>query len=279
MTRSQYRCAGDSRGIGRSRWQAETGSGSSQPRLPGPLRRSRGEGIAQPDERQSQQPIVGEQPLDDLVVAQAHVAQAQLLVPVAFGVQQCRGAEPLHEAAQLPRRDRLAFEVDESDAGAPLLEEPQRGLRRARVRQAEHLDGRAKRCGHSRKVSGPRVARRATGRGAPWPLPEAARGGYHPRRRCCVIWFTLQLDDKPGALARMAAALGERGVKIKATRRIAGDNQGAMMLATSDAAGTRAAFESVKLAFEEHDPEAGLSLGEMPKLAQGLADRGMNLGS
>jgi len=93
-----------------------------------------------------------------------------------------------------------------------------------------------------------------------------------------VIWFTLQLDDKPGALARMAAALGERGINISAIVGIAEDTDGALMLATSDAAGTRAAFESLKLAFEEHDPEAGLSLDEMPKLAQGLADRGMNLG-
>ena len=37
-----------------------------------------------------------------------------------------------------------------------------------------------------------------------------------------MIWFTLQLDDKPGALARMAAALGERGINISAIVGIAG---------------------------------------------------------
>ncbi|MGD0862185.1 MAG: ACT domain-containing protein [Candidatus Limnocylindrales bacterium] len=93
-----------------------------------------------------------------------------------------------------------------------------------------------------------------------------------------MIWFTVQLDDKPGALARMAAALGERGINITAIVGIAEDTDGALMLATSDAGGTREAFKSLKLAFEEHDPEAGLSLDEMSR-ATGLADRGMGGGS
>ena len=59
---------------------------------------------------------------------------------------------------------------------------------------------------------------------------------------------------------------------------IAEDTDGALMLATSDADGTRAAFAALELPFEEHDPEAGLSLDEMPKVAQGLADRGMSVG-
>ena len=28
------------------------------------------------------------------------------------------------------------------------------------------------------------------------------------------VWFTVKLDDRPGALARMAGALAERGVNI-----------------------------------------------------------------
>jgi len=42
------------------------------------------------------------------------------------------------------------------------------------------------------------------------------------------------------------------------------------MLTTSDAAGTRKAFESLKLAFEEHDDAAGLTLDDMSR-ATGLA--------
>jgi hypothetical protein len=89
-----------------------------------------------------------------------------------------------------------------------------------------------------------------------------------------VVWFTVQLDDKPGALARMAAALGDKGINITAIVGIAEDTDGALMLSTSDPAGTRAAFSAMKLDFEEHDPDAGMTLDDMSR-ATGLADRGM----
>lgn len=90
-----------------------------------------------------------------------------------------------------------------------------------------------------------------------------------------MVWFTVQLEDRPGALAALAAALGDRGININAIVGIAEDTDGALMLTTSDAAATRQAFDALKLAFEEHDPEAGLSIDGNPKVAQGLADRGM----
>jgi len=43
----------------------------------------------------------------------------------------------------------------------------------------------------------------------------------------------------------MAAALGERGINITAIVGIAEDTDGALMLTTSDAAGTRKAFEAL----------------------------------
>lgn len=92
-----------------------------------------------------------------------------------------------------------------------------------------------------------------------------------------MVWFTVQLDDKPGALARMAAALGDKGINITAIVGIAEDTEGALMLATSDAAGTRVAFDGLKLAFEEHDPDDGMTLDEMSR-ATGL-DRGMGAGN
>ena len=93
-----------------------------------------------------------------------------------------------------------------------------------------------------------------------------------------MIWFTVELSDKPGSLARMAAALGDRGINISAIVGIAEDTEGALMIATSDAEGTRTAFSAIGLAFEEHDPEEGLEIGDTPRLAQGLADRGMGVG-
>lgn len=72
------------------------------------------------------------------------------------------------------------------------------------------------------------------------------------------VWFTVQLDDKPGSLARVAAALAERAVNITGIVGVAEDTDGALMLTTSDPAASRAAFQALGLAFEEHDASGGL---------------------
>jgi hypothetical protein len=77
------------------------------------------------------------------------------------------------------------------------------------------------------------------------------------------VWFTVQLDDKPGSLARVAAALGERSVNITGIVGVAEDTDGALMLTTSDPTATRAAFEALALAFEEHDEADGMNPHEM----------------
>ncbi len=92
-----------------------------------------------------------------------------------------------------------------------------------------------------------------------------------------TVWFTVQLEDRPGSLARVAAALGERGVNITGIVGVAEDTDGALMLTTSDAARTREAFESLGLPFEEHDPTAGLAPDVLPQVQRGLADRGMDV--
>jgi hypothetical protein len=73
-----------------------------------------------------------------------------------------------------------------------------------------------------------------------------------------TVWFTVQLTDAPGSLARVATALGDRGVNITGIVGVAEDTDGALMLTTSDAAATRDAFASLGLAYEEHDPGAGM---------------------
>ena len=78
-----------------------------------------------------------------------------------------------------------------------------------------------------------------------------------------TIWFTVQLDDQPGALARVAAALGERGVNITGIVGVAEDTDGALMLTTSNAAATREAFAALGLPYEEHDPSGGLEPSKM----------------
>jgi hypothetical protein len=72
-----------------------------------------------------------------------------------------------------------------------------------------------------------------------------------------TIWFTVQLDDRPGALAQVAQALADRSVNITGIVGVAEDTGGALMLTTSDAALTREAFSALGIAFEEHDPTSG----------------------
>ena len=67
-----------------------------------------------------------------------------------------------------------------------------------------------------------------------------------------MVWFTVQLEDRPGSLARVAAALGERGVNITGIVGVAEDTDGALMLTTSDPEKTRQAFDALQLPFEEH---------------------------
>jgi hypothetical protein len=72
-----------------------------------------------------------------------------------------------------------------------------------------------------------------------------------------TVWFTVQLDDQPGSLARVAGALGDRGINITAIVGVAEDTDGALMMETSDPAATRETFTSLGVAFEEHDAGGG----------------------
>jgi hypothetical protein len=71
------------------------------------------------------------------------------------------------------------------------------------------------------------------------------------------VWFTVELADRPGSLASVASALGDRGVNIKAIVGVAEDTDGALMLETSDANATRDALTTLGVRFEEHASGAG----------------------
>ena len=77
------------------------------------------------------------------------------------------------------------------------------------------------------------------------------------------VWFTVKLDDKPGALARMASALAERGVNIAGIVGIAEDTDGELMLETSDAEATRAAFDAAGIRYQAHDADGPSDPGRM----------------
>jgi hypothetical protein len=91
-----------------------------------------------------------------------------------------------------------------------------------------------------------------------------------------TVWFTVQLADRPGSLAQVANALAERSVNITGIVGVAEDTDGALMLTTSDPAATRAAFDSLDLAYEEHDPTGDMRPESMTvgDLRPGAAGRG-----
>ncbi len=87
-----------------------------------------------------------------------------------------------------------------------------------------------------------------------------------------TVWFTVQLEDRPGALAQLAKALGDRRVNITGIVGVAEDTDGALMLTTSDPAATREVLAAIGQAFEEHDPSGGLEPAELS--VADLRDRG-----
>jgi hypothetical protein len=113
-------------------------------------------------------------------------------------------------------------------------------------------------------------------RGEPTPSSHGRRLTLGARRRAyhsrdggarVTVWFTVQLENRPGSLARVATALADRGVNITEIVGVAEDTDGALMLGTSDPAKTREAFGALGIGFEEHDGSngepSGMTIGEV----------------
>ena len=92
-----------------------------------------------------------------------------------------------------------------------------------------------------------------------------------------AVWFTVRLDDRPGSLAHLAGALGDRGVNITGIVGVAEDTDGELMLTTSDAAATRDVLSASGVGFAEHDSNAGEAPANLADVRQGLADHGMDV--
>ncbi|MGH2467529.1 MAG: ACT domain-containing protein [Candidatus Limnocylindrales bacterium] len=92
-----------------------------------------------------------------------------------------------------------------------------------------------------------------------------------------AVWFTVRLADRPGSLARLASALGDRGINITGIVGVAEDTAGTLMLTTSDAAGTREVLAAIAQAFEEHDAAGAAPAPGLPEVRRGLAQRGLDV--
>ena len=89
-------------------------------------------------------------------------------------------------------------------------------------------------------------------------------------------WFTVRLDDRPGSLARLATALGERGVNITGIVGVAEDTDGTLVLTTSDAEATKTVLATLGIDHERH-ADAVSSAAGLPEVRRALADRGLDV--
>lgn len=95
-----------------------------------------------------------------------------------------------------------------------------------------------------------------------------------------MIAFIVDLQDKPGELARVTEAIAEKGINITAFSGATAGGRGAVMLVTNDEDGTRRALAAagcqtteaeLVTASLEHRP------GSLAAAARKLADAGINV--
>jgi hypothetical protein len=92
--------------------------------------------------------------------------------------------------------------------------------------------------------------------------------------------FVVELDNRPGELARLADALAERGINITAIGAVAAGTTAGLGLTTNDDASTRTALDGAGIIYRELDLVAA-SLEDKPgtlaDAARRLADAGVNI--
>ena len=92
--------------------------------------------------------------------------------------------------------------------------------------------------------------------------------------------FLVDLENKPGALATIAEALGAKGVNITGVAGASCGDSGRAVITTADDAAARTVFQTMKAPFKEFEvTEVSLahSPGSLGKAARRLADAGVNI--
>lgn len=92
--------------------------------------------------------------------------------------------------------------------------------------------------------------------------------------------FLVDLQNKPGELARVTEAIAAKGVNIKAITGATCGTSGRIALITEDEAATNAALSGVGTTFESREiVETGLAdrPGSLAKTARRLAEAGVNI--
>jgi hypothetical protein len=92
--------------------------------------------------------------------------------------------------------------------------------------------------------------------------------------------FLVDLENKPGALAAVAEALGAKGVNITGVTGASCGDGGRAAIMTADDATTRTVLQSLKSKFKEYEvTESSMSNtpGSLAKVTRRLADAGVNI--
>jgi hypothetical protein len=92
--------------------------------------------------------------------------------------------------------------------------------------------------------------------------------------------FLVDLENKPGALATVAEALGARGVNITGVTGASCGDGGRAAITTADDVTTRTVLQGLKSKFKEYEvTEASLANtpGSLGKATRRLADAGVNI--
>jgi hypothetical protein len=92
--------------------------------------------------------------------------------------------------------------------------------------------------------------------------------------------FLVDLENKPGALATLAEALGAKGVNITGVSGASCGDSGRVAITTADDAATRTALQTLKMPFKEYEAtEVSIAHtpGSLGRAARRLADAGVNI--
>ena len=92
--------------------------------------------------------------------------------------------------------------------------------------------------------------------------------------------FIIKADNRPGALADLAEAIGERGINITGVAGSAWEDSGAIGFITNDDGGTRSVLDERGADYKETElVAAGMEdrPGTLGAAARRLADRGINI--
>lgn len=92
--------------------------------------------------------------------------------------------------------------------------------------------------------------------------------------------FLVDLENKPGELARVTEAIAKKGINLEAVSGTACDTSGRLAIVTKDDAGTRSALGDAGATFKEMEAtETSLphAPGGLAKVARRLADAGINI--